>query len=192
MSGAIPLGLYLHFPWCVSKCPYCDFNSHALREDVPGRDVVPEAAYIESLQRDLAHQLETQAALIGDRRIDSIFMGGGTPSLFSPAAIGRLLEFVERSIGIAPQAEITLEANPGTIERGRFDIVLANILANPLKILAPALLARVAAGGWLVLSGILARQADEMIALYARVDPDLPLQVWRSEDGWVCLAGQRR
>ena len=120
MTRAIPLGLYLHFPWCVSKCPYCDFNSHALREDVPGRDVVPEAAYIESLQRDLAHQLETQAALIGDRRIDSIFMGGGTPSLFSPAAIGRLLEFVERSIGIAPQAEITLEANPGTIERGRF------------------------------------------------------------------------
>jgi ribosomal protein L11 methyltransferase len=89
-------------------------------------------------------------------------------------------------------ADYTLPDRLPPIERGCFDIVLANILANPLKILAPALLARVGAGGWLVLSGILARQADEMIALYARVDPDLPLQVWRSEDGWVCLAGQRR
>lgn len=120
MSDAIPLGLYLHFPWCVSKCPYCDFNSHALRDGVAGRDAVPEAAYIESLQRDLEHQLETQAALIGARRIATVFMGGGTPSLFSPAAIGRLLEFVQRSIGLEPMAEITLEANPGTIERGRF------------------------------------------------------------------------
>jgi oxygen-independent coproporphyrinogen-3 oxidase len=120
MSELIPLGLYLHFPWCVSKCPYCDFNSHALREGVAGRDTVPEAAYIESLQADLEHQLETQAALIGARRIATVFMGGGTPSLFSPAAIDRVLEFVRRRIGLEPQAEITLEANPGTIERGRF------------------------------------------------------------------------
>lgn len=120
MSEVIPLGLYLHFPWCVSKCPYCDFNSHALREGAAGRDTVPEAAYIDSLQADLEHQLETQAALIGERRIATVFMGGGTPSLFSPAAIGRVLEFVRRRIGLEPQAEITLEANPGTIERGRF------------------------------------------------------------------------
>lgn len=120
MSESIPLGLYLHFPWCVSKCPYCDFNSHALREGVPGRDTVPEAAYIETLQADLEHQLETQAALIGARRIATVFMGGGTPSLFSPQAIGRVLEFVQRQIGFEPDPEITLEANPGTIERGRF------------------------------------------------------------------------
>lgn len=87
---------------------------------------------------------------------------------------------------VAPVAQVS------SVAEGRFDIVLANILANPLKILAPALLDRVAPGGWLVLSGILERQADEMIALYARVDPDLPLHVWRSEDGWVCLAGRHR
>lgn len=89
-------------------------------------------------------------------------------------------------------AEYTVPDRLPPADDGRFDIVLANILANPLKILAPALLDRVAVGGWLVLSGILERQADEMIALYARVDPALPMQVWRSEDGWVCLAGQRR
>lgn len=89
-------------------------------------------------------------------------------------------------------ADYTVPDRLPPADGGRFDIVLANILANPLKILAPALLDRVAAGGWLVLSGILERQADEMIALYACVDPGLPMQVWRSEDGWVCLAGQRR
>lgn len=120
MTAAIPLGLYVHFPWCVSKCPYCDFNSHALRTGADGREAVPETAYVEALQRDLEHQLETQSALLGARRIATVFLGGGTPSLFSPAAIGRLLETVRRGIGLAPQAEITLEANPGTIERGRF------------------------------------------------------------------------
>ncbi len=76
-------------------------------------------------------------------------------------------------------------------DNARFDIVLANILANPLKILAPALLARVAPGGSLVLAGILERQADEMIDLYARIDPAVPMSVWRSDDGWICLAGTR-
>jgi ribosomal protein L11 methyltransferase len=79
----------------------------------------------------------------------------------------------------------------GAGHAGRFDIVLANILANPLKLLAPALLARVAPGGSLVLAGILERQTEEMIALYRRVDPSLPLSTWRIEDGWVCLAGTR-
>lgn len=116
----LPLGLYIHFPWCVSKCPYCDFNSHALRGDVPGRETVPEQAYVEALLRDLAHQLETQAALVGGRAIDTVFMGGGTPSLFAPRAIARLLETVRTGPGLAPGAEVTLEANPGTIERGRF------------------------------------------------------------------------
>ena len=120
MNRETPLSLYIHFPWCVSKCPYCDFNSHALREDVPGRERVPEESYVETLLRDLAHQCESQAASIGDRRISSVFMGGGTPSLFSPAAIGRVIDAVRAGPGLAADAEITLEANPGTIERGRF------------------------------------------------------------------------
>jgi len=115
-----PLGLYIHFPWCVSKCPYCDFNSYALRDDIPGRDTVPEASYVEALQRDLLQQLESQAKSLAGRRIATIFMGGGTPSLFSPTAIGKLLDLARSSIGLVSDAEITLEANPGTIERGRF------------------------------------------------------------------------
>jgi oxygen-independent coproporphyrinogen-3 oxidase len=116
----VPLGLYIHFPWCVSKCPYCDFNSHALHDGVPGRDTVPEERYVEALLLDLAQQLESQAGLVGGRAIASVFMGGGTPSLFSPRAIARVLEFVRARIGLVAGVEITLEANPGTIERGRF------------------------------------------------------------------------
>jgi putative oxygen-independent coproporphyrinogen III oxidase len=109
---APPLSLYLHFPWCVRKCPYCDFNSYSLS------GALPEAAYLQALSRDLTEQ----AALpqVSGRRLSSIFMGGGTPSLFSPAAIGRVLEQARALIGFAPDIEITLEANPGTIERGRF------------------------------------------------------------------------
>lgn len=120
MTDTTPLGLYLHFPWCVSKCPYCDFNSHALKEDVPGRERVPESDYVGALIRDLARQVESQASLIAGRRIDTVFMGGGTPSLFSAEAIGRVLDAVQAHLGLATGAEITLEANPGTIERGRF------------------------------------------------------------------------
>ncbi|MEY2721412.1 MAG: hypothetical protein RL597_857, partial [Pseudomonadota bacterium] len=120
MKSEIPLSLYIHFPWCVSKCPYCDFNSHGLRDDVPGRDRVPEESYVAALLSDLANQCESQSALIDDRPISTVFMGGGTPSLFSPAAIGRVIDAVRTGPGLAPNAEITLEANPGTIERGRF------------------------------------------------------------------------
>jgi putative oxygen-independent coproporphyrinogen III oxidase len=107
-----PLSLYLHFPWCVRKCPYCDFNSYTLN------GALPEAAYLQALSRDLREQ----AALpqVAGRTLTSIFMGGGTPSLFSPAAIGRVLEEARALFGFAPDIEITLEANPGTIERGRF------------------------------------------------------------------------
>jgi putative oxygen-independent coproporphyrinogen III oxidase len=107
-----PLALYLHFPWCVRKCPYCDFNSYTLN------GALPETAYLQALSRDLREQ----AALpqVAGRSLTSIFMGGGTPSLFSPAAIGRVLEEARALIGFAPDIEITLEANPGTIERGRF------------------------------------------------------------------------
>ena len=107
---APPLALYAHFPWCVQKCPYCDFNSYTLKQQLP------EERYIDSLLRDLDAQLPAVAG----RRFVSVFLGGGTPSLFSPAAIARLLDRVRGSPGLAENAEITLEANPGTIERGRF------------------------------------------------------------------------
>ena len=106
-----PLALYLHFPWCVRKCPYCDFNSYTLNGELP------EAAY---LRRCRATCTSRRLAAGAGRTLTSIFMGGGTPSLFSPAAIGRVLEEARALFGFAPDIEITLEANPGTIERGRF------------------------------------------------------------------------
>lgn len=110
-----PLALYAHFPWCVAKCPYCDFNSFALQGSLP------EAQYIEALQRDLDAQLVTlDSEQAGGRPIVSIFLGGGTPSLFSPDAIGGWLTSLRQRLTLADDVEITLEANPGTIERGRF------------------------------------------------------------------------
>jgi putative oxygen-independent coproporphyrinogen III oxidase len=112
----IPLSLYLHFPWCVRKCPYCDFNSHALRGELP------EDAYIDALLRDLAFELSSEFRITNpeSRTLLSIFMGGGTPSLFSDRAIGRLLEQVEKRLPFAPDVEITLEANPGTVDEAHF------------------------------------------------------------------------
>lgn len=107
---APPLALYAHFPWCVQKCPYCDFNSHGLRDELP------EQKYIATLKRDLDAQL---SAVVG-RPLISIFLGGGTPSLFSPAAIGSFLDHARTTLGFDTRIEITMEANPGTIERGRF------------------------------------------------------------------------
>ncbi len=108
--SAPPLALYLHFPWCVRKCPYCDFNSHALQQELP------QQAYLDALLTDL----DAQRPQVGDRPIVSLFLGGGTPSLFAPEALGRLLAAIRERLALAPGAEITLEANPGTIERGRF------------------------------------------------------------------------
>jgi putative oxygen-independent coproporphyrinogen III oxidase len=105
-----PLALYVHMPWCVRKCPYCDFNSHQLKT---GR---PDAAYIDVLIRDF----DLEAPRVRGRRIDSVFFGGGTPSLFAPADFARLIGALKQRIEFANDAEITLEANPGTIERGRF------------------------------------------------------------------------
>ena len=105
-----PLALYVHFPWCVRKCPYCDFNSYTLRGELE------ERRYIEALRSDL----EAQAPAAAGREIVSIFLGGGTPSLFSPHAVGRLLESAAEHLALAADLEVTLEANPGTIERGRF------------------------------------------------------------------------
>jgi oxygen-independent coproporphyrinogen-3 oxidase len=100
----------VHFPWCVRKCPYCDFNSYTLD------GALAEERYIEKIEQDL----QTQSAELRGREIRSIFLGGGTPSLFSPRAIGRVLASVGSLFAVAPAAEVTLEANPGTIERGRF------------------------------------------------------------------------
>lgn len=105
-----PLSLYVHFPWCVRKCPYCDFNSHEFSNDLP------EEAYISALIRDLDYMRPAA----GGRVIVSIFMGGGTPSLFSAAAVTRLLAAVRERLSLANDIEITLEANPGTVEAGRF------------------------------------------------------------------------
>ncbi len=105
-----PLSLYLHFPWCVRKCPYCDFNSHTLRE------TLPEDRYIEALLADV----EVQAPRVAGRQVVSVFLGGGTPSLFAPAALGKLFQGIRRMLVVADDAEITLEANPATVERGRF------------------------------------------------------------------------
>jgi oxygen-independent coproporphyrinogen-3 oxidase len=104
-----PLSLYLHLPWCVKKCPYCDFNSHAAQG-------VPEAAYIDALLADLEHALPD----IWGRRIHTVFFGGGTPSLFSAEGIDRILTGVRTLTQLVPGAEITLEANPGTVEAARF------------------------------------------------------------------------
>ncbi|HEY6455142.1 MAG TPA: radical SAM family heme chaperone HemW [Steroidobacteraceae bacterium] len=112
MLDTPPLALYLHFPWCVRKCPYCDFNSYTLNGELP------EADYRAALSRDMRTQ--ATAPQVSGRRLTSIFMGGGTPSLFSPVAIGHVLEEARALFGFAPDIEITLEANPGTIERGRF------------------------------------------------------------------------
>jgi len=105
-----PLALYVHIPWCLKKCPYCDFNSHEARSEVP------EAAYVDALIADLEFALPS----IWGRRVISVFIGGGTPSLFSAAAIDRLLAAVRARVPLAPGAEVTLEANPGTFEREKF------------------------------------------------------------------------
>lgn len=106
----IPLSLYIHIPWCVRKCPYCDFNSHQARGSLP------EELYVQALLDDLDRYLP----LIWGRRLTSIFFGGGTPSLFSPAAIEKILLGVNNRLNCGPSLEITLEANPGTVDEANF------------------------------------------------------------------------
>ena len=105
-----PLALYVHIPWCLRKCPYCDFNSHEKREELPERE------YVDALVADL----EAMLPKVWGRRLSTIFIGGGTPSLFAPESIDRLLTAVRTRIGVDPSAEVTMEANPGTFERERF------------------------------------------------------------------------
>ncbi|MCQ3829812.1 radical SAM family heme chaperone HemW [Microbulbifer elongatus] len=126
-----PLSLYVHIPWCVRKCPYCDFNSHVFaagtqqsvagsiehaQGETAGERHLPEAEYVDQLERDLRSQLPW----IQGRKLGSIFFGGGTPSLFSPLAIGRILDLAESLVGFEEGIEITLEANPGTFEQAKF------------------------------------------------------------------------
>ena len=110
-----PLSLYVHLPWCVRKCPYCDFNSHA------AKGALPFDEYVDALIRDLDHDLP----LVWGRVVNSVFFGGGTPSLFPPEAIDRFLQAASARLRFAPGLEITLETNPGTAEHGRFDRYLA-------------------------------------------------------------------
>ncbi|MEE4302771.1 MAG: radical SAM family heme chaperone HemW [Wenzhouxiangella sp.] len=111
MLSTPPLSLYIHLPWCVAKCPYCDFNSHALAGELP------EERYVDALLADL----EVDLPRVWGRPVVSVFLGGGTPSLFSAAAIDRLLAGVRARVQLAPGAEVTMEANPGTVEHDRFE-----------------------------------------------------------------------
>ena len=111
LSALPPLSLYVHLPWCLKKCPYCDFNSHEL-----AATGLPEQPYLDALVADL----DAALALVWGRTVHSIFIGGGTPSLFSPEAIDRLLADIRARLRLSPACEITLEANPGTFERDRF------------------------------------------------------------------------
>jgi putative oxygen-independent coproporphyrinogen III oxidase len=113
LAALPPLSLYVHLPWCLRKCPYCDFNSHEWRA---GGGALPEQRYIDALVADL----DAALPLIWGRTVHTIFIGGGTPSLFSPEAVDRLIGDLRARLKLAPDCEITLEANPGTFERDRF------------------------------------------------------------------------
>ncbi|MDE3071779.1 MAG: radical SAM family heme chaperone HemW [Pseudomonadota bacterium] len=117
---APPLSLYVHMPWCVKKCPYCDFNSHGLRGAPP-----PYADYIDALLADLDADIGDFGAALENRPIVSVFFGGGTPSLFKPELVARFLDGAGARLPFADGCEITLETNPGTVEHGRFDGYLA-------------------------------------------------------------------
>jgi oxygen-independent coproporphyrinogen-3 oxidase len=111
LASLPPLSLYVHLPWCLAKCPYCDFNSHAVQDGV-----LPETQYLDALVADL----DAALPLVWGRPVHTVFIGGGTPSLFSPEGIDRLLAAVRARLPLVPAAEVTLEANPGTFERERF------------------------------------------------------------------------
>ncbi len=116
LAALPPLSLYIHLPWCLRKCPYCDFNSHELRPADSVEGELPEQRYIDALMADL----EAAVPLVWGRTVHSIFIGGGTPSLFSPQAIDQLLSGVRARLRLESDCEITLEANPGTFEKHRF------------------------------------------------------------------------
>ena len=110
LAALPPLSLYVHLPWCLRKCPYCDFNSHEARE------ALPQERYVAALVADL----EAALPLVWGRRVHSVFLGGGTPSLFEPERIAGLLDAIRARLPLLAEAEVTMEANPGTFEAGRF------------------------------------------------------------------------
>ena len=110
-NRAIPLALYIHFPWCLRKCPYCDFNSHQAESEA-----IPEQQYLAALLKDLDQLLPR----VWGRRVSTIFFGGGTPSLLSPATVSNLLSAIRARIPCVPALEVTLEANPGSLEIEKF------------------------------------------------------------------------
>jgi len=116
LENKIPLSLYIHIPWCAKKCPYCDFNSYALGKASASERAIPETAYIEKLEQDLLQDL----LYAFNRPLQSIFFGGGTPSLFSPISFEKILNFVGKRMAFASNIEITMEANPGTLEHKDF------------------------------------------------------------------------
>jgi oxygen-independent coproporphyrinogen-3 oxidase len=188
-SGGIPapLAIYVHWPFCRSKCPYCDFNSHV-------RDEVDEERWTRALLADLDHQ----AALLPDRKVGSVFFGGGTPSLMPPETVAALLERVRRHWAVTPDLEITLEANPNSVEAGRFRAFAAagvNRLSLGVQSLDPAALrflgrahGRAEAIAALELAGAnFPRFSFDLI--YAR--PGQSLAAWRHElDEALTLAGE--
>ena len=115
LTALPPLALYIHFPWCEKKCPYCDFNSHQIKDGI-GKSGFDETRYIRALIADL----ETELPRIWGRQVHSIFIGGGTPSLLSPAAMDELLCAIRARLNLEPDAEITMEANPGSVETEKF------------------------------------------------------------------------
>src|SRR6185295_2108950 len=115
LAAMPPLSVYVHLPWCLKKCPYCDFNSHEIGAS-KNNDTLPETRYLDALRADL----EASLPLVWGRTVQTVFIGGGTPSLFSPEGIARLLSDLRSLLPLAPGCEITLEANPGTFERERF------------------------------------------------------------------------
>ena len=137
LAALPPLALYVHLPWCLAKCPYCDFNSHEMAPSA-----LPEARYLQALRADL----EAALPLVWGRPIVSVFIGGGTPSLFSPDGIDSLLSSVRSLLPLEPACEITLEANPGTFERERFRAFAqagVNRLSIGVQSFDDALLARI-------------------------------------------------
>ena len=116
LTALPPLALYIHFPWCEKKCPYCDFNSHQVKEGVGAKSGFDEERYINALIADL----ETELPRIWGRHVHSIFIGGGTPSLLSAQGMDRLLSAIRARINLEPDAEITMEANPGSVEAEKF------------------------------------------------------------------------
>ena len=158
-----PLALYVHIPWCLKKCPYCDFNSHEARGEAP------EAAYVDALLNDLEFALPS----IWGRRVVSVFIGGGTPSLFSAGAIDALLAGIRARVPLSPDAEVTLEANPGTFEREKFAGFRAagvNRLSLGIQSFDPKHLARL---GRVHDADEARRAADAALAIFGNVNFDL-------------------